>query len=83
MHAPDFALTFSHTKARPSAPAAPTPNPGPVLPPSSSKVRSTVAVTVRLDHDRYQALKQLGAKRRLTNQDILVAALDHVLAQEN
>lgn len=37
---------------------------------------TTIAVTVRLDPERYERLKIFGAKRRKTNQDILVAALD-------
>jgi hypothetical protein len=36
----------------------------------------TIAVTVRLDPDRYERLKVYGARHRLTNQEILVAALD-------
>ncbi len=40
----------------------------------------TIAVTVRLDPDRYQALKIYGAKNRISNQDVLVAALDLYLS---
>ena len=40
----------------------------------------TIAVTVRLDPDRYQALKIYGAKTRTSNQDVLVAALDLYLS---
>jgi hypothetical protein len=36
----------------------------------------TIAVTVRLDEDRYTRLKVFGARTRRTNQDILLAALD-------
>ena len=36
----------------------------------------TVAITVRLDPDRYVKLKTLGAQIRRKNQDILVEALD-------
>ncbi len=39
----------------------------------------TIAVTVRLDEDRYTRLKVFGARTRRTNQDILVAALDAYL----
>jgi len=56
------------------APASP-----PVLPPSA-KVRATIAVTVRLDEARYERLKSYGSKHRVTNQDILVAALDRFLS---
>jgi hypothetical protein len=40
-----------------------------------------VAVTVRLDPDHYERLKLYGLKRRLTNQQILVRALDLFLSQ--
>jgi hypothetical protein len=43
----------------------------------------TIAVTVRLDPERYETLKIHGVKKRLTNQDILVAALDHYLSQNS
>ncbi len=43
--------------------------------------KDTVAITVRLDEDRYVQLKVLGARTRRTNQDILVAALDAYLQQ--
>jgi hypothetical protein len=39
----------------------------------------TIAVTVRLDPARYERLKIHGAKRRQSNQQILVAALDAYL----
>lgn len=41
---------------------------------------NTIAVTVRLDPDRYQALKLYGVKTRTSNQDVLVAALDQYLS---
>jgi hypothetical protein len=47
--------------------------------PASSRVRPTIAVTVRLDEVRYERLKRFGGKHRITNQDIIVAALDHFL----
>lgn len=43
-------------------------------------VAGTVAITVRLDQERYERLKIHGAKQRRTNQQILVAALDAYLA---
>jgi hypothetical protein len=36
----------------------------------------TIAITVRLDPDRYQHLKNIGLVQGLTNQEIMVAALD-------
>jgi hypothetical protein len=51
----------------------PTMTPVPAMPKGTT---DTIAVTVRLDPDRYQALKIYGAKNRVSNQDILVAALD-------
>jgi len=46
--------------------------------------KETVAVTVRLDHDRYHKLIGYGAQftPRRTNQEILIAALDAFLATE-
>jgi hypothetical protein len=53
------------------------------LPPAplrlSSRVRATIAVTLRLDQERYERLKNYGASRRLTNQEILIAALDRFM----
>ena len=45
--------------------------------------RGTIAVTLRLDPERYQRLVQYGARfvPRRTNQEILMAALDAYLAQ--
>lgn len=40
----------------------------------------TIAVTVRLDPDRYERMKVHGARQRRTNQEILVAALDAFLS---
>jgi predicted transcriptional regulator len=47
--------------------------------PPSSRVKPTIAVTVRLDEARYERLKRFGSQHRITNQDIIVAALDHFL----
>jgi hypothetical protein len=43
----------------------------------------TIAVTVRLDPDRYRRLVSYGARfvPRRTNQEILIAALDEYLAK--
>jgi hypothetical protein len=45
-------------------------------------VSGTIAVTVRLDPERYERLKMHGVKTRNTNQQILVAALDAYLASQ-
>jgi|SRR3954470_5261500 len=43
----------------------------------SSRVQATIAVTVRLDEQRYERMKTWGTtRRRVTNQEIIVAALD-------
>ena len=41
-----------------------------------SRVQATIAVTVRLDEVRYERIKSWGTSRRVTNQEIIVAALD-------
>jgi hypothetical protein len=48
------------------------------VPPSrlASRVQPTIAVTVRLDEMRYERMKTWGAARRVTNQEVIVAALD-------
>lgn len=65
------------TASQPASPTAvisrPAVTPAPVTPKGTA---DTIAVTVRLDPDRYQALKIHGAKTRTSNQDMLVAALD-------
>jgi hypothetical protein len=52
----------------------------PEPPPASarllSRVQATIAVTVRLDETRYERMKSWGTGRRVTNQEIIVAALD-------
>lgn len=58
------------------APAPPTETP--VHPTAPAKV-GTIAVTVRLDPERYERLKQESARSRRTNQAIIVAALDAYL----
>lgn len=42
-------------------------------------IAGTIAVTVRLDPERYERLKIHGARQRQSNQQILVAALDAYL----
>jgi len=51
--------------------------------PMPQGTRGTIAVTVRLDPERYQRLVQYGARfvPRRTNQEILTAALEAYLAQ--
>lgn len=55
------------------APAPPTETPA--RPTAPAKV-GTIAVTVRLDPERYERLKLELARSRRTNQAIIVAALD-------
>jgi hypothetical protein len=43
-------------------------------------VQATIAVTVRLDEARYERMKSWGTARRVTNQEIIVAALDRFFA---
>lgn len=63
----------------PALAAVPASAPEPPPLPTSSRVRPTIAVTVRLDEGRYERLKRFGGQHRITNQDIIVAALDHFL----
>jgi hypothetical protein len=42
----------------------------------SSRIQPTIAVTVRLGEARYERMKSWGSSRRVTNQDVIVAALD-------
>ena len=63
----------------PPATIATVPAPPPL--PPSSRVRPTIAVTVRLDEARYERLKRFGGQHRATNQDIIVAALDRFLKE--
>jgi hypothetical protein len=60
-----------------TAPAPPVE--APARPVAAPKL-GTIAVTVRLDPDRYERLKQEAARSRRTNQTIIVAALDKYLA---
>jgi hypothetical protein len=41
-----------------------------------SRIQATIAVTVRLDEARYERMKSWGTSRRVTNQEVIVAALD-------
>ena len=53
------------------------PVPAPARSRLSSRVQATIAVTVRLDELRYERMKTWGTTgRRVTNQEIIVAALD-------
>lgn len=60
------------------APRTVTSDPFPPL--RAPRVKATIAVTVRLDEERYERLKGFSASRRITNQDIIVAALDRFFA---
>ena len=42
-----------------------------------------VALTLKVDQARYEALKVLGARTRRSNQEILLAALDAYLGRES
>jgi hypothetical protein len=73
-------------RARPDA-AEPASTPAPGRAPArdvalSPEPKETIAVTVRLDTERYRQLVSYGARfvPRRTNQDILIAALDAFLA---
>jgi hypothetical protein len=46
----------------------------------ASRVQPTIAVTVRLDESRYERMKTWGTVRRVTNQEVIVAALDRFFA---
>jgi hypothetical protein len=62
-----------------AAPSVPVPPPPAVEPPPArlgSRVQPTIAVTVRLGEARYERMKSWGTARRVTNQDVIVAALD-------
>jgi hypothetical protein len=48
-------------------------------PPVPKGLAGTIAITVRLDPERYERLKVYGARRRQSNQHIMVAALDAYL----
>jgi hypothetical protein len=60
-----------------AAPAPASVDPQLVSPRLLSRVQATIAVTVRLDEQRYERMKTWGTtSRRVTNQEIIVAALD-------
>jgi hypothetical protein len=63
---------------QPSPPSslAPIPAPEPQHSRFGSRVLPTIAVTVRLGEARYERMKSWGMARRVSNQDVIVAALD-------
>lgn len=61
----------------PPRPAEPAPTSHAPVP---KGLAGTIAVTVRLDPERYERLKMHGVRRRQTNQQIIVTALDAYLA---
>jgi hypothetical protein len=61
--------------AAPSVPVRP-PAVEPLPARLGSRVQPTIAVTVRLGETRYERMKSWGTARRITNQDVIVAALD-------
>jgi hypothetical protein len=78
----DGGLIVRKGEAVPAVTAAPATPAQPVVaaratPPKGTA--GTIAVTVRLDPERYERLKVHGARRRKTNQQIIVAALDTYL----
>jgi hypothetical protein len=75
----EAAPVVASIEAAPAPAAVPAAAPAPPPLPASSRVRPTIAVTVRLDETRYERLKRFGGQHRITNQDIIVAALDHFL----
>jgi hypothetical protein len=62
--------------AAPATASQPAADEAPARKPSPRGTAGTIAVTVRLDPERYEKLKILGVRQRRTNQDILVAAID-------
>jgi hypothetical protein len=53
--------------------------------PSEGRGSKPIALTLKVDQVRYEALKVLGARTRRSNQEILLAALDaylHAVAVE-
>ena len=63
-----------------ATPAARTVISDPFPPLRAPRVKATIAVTVRLYEERYERLKGFSSSRRITNQDIIVAALDRFFA---
>lgn len=49
----------------------------------TSRVQPTIAVTVRLDEVRYERMKTWGTARRVTNQEVIVAALDRFFSLDD
>jgi hypothetical protein len=70
--------------ARKDAALAPTHQAGSVVPEPAGEGRGTkpIALTLKIDQARYEALKLLGARTRRSNQQILLAALDAYLKRE-
>lgn len=65
------------TKKGQASPAVPPP--GPTKQPTSSSAVYYKALTVKLDKQRYQALKSAGVQLDKSSQDIFVEALDEYL----
>ena len=69
--------------ARKESPAVATDAATPLMPghPPAEEGRENklIALTVKVDQPRYEALKVLGARTRRSNQEILLAALDAYL----
>jgi hypothetical protein len=73
--------SFEESRVEPAATPTQTPEIAPAPQPRLlSRVQATIAVTVRLDETRYERVKSWGTGRRVTNQEIIVAALDRFFA---
>lgn len=73
----EAAPAVSSIEERPPTPAPALVDALPTSPRLLSRVQATIAVTVRLDERRYERMKTWGTTgRRVTNQEIIVAALD-------
>jgi hypothetical protein len=73
--------SFDQPQPEPAPARSQGPEATPAAPPRLlSRVQATIAVTVRLDETRYERVKSWGTGRRVTNQEIIVAALDRFFA---
>lgn len=80
--APTVTPASNNADTRPAADMQIVETSGPAHAPAAASrgLAGTIAVTVRLDPERYERLKIHGARNRRTNQDILVDALDAYFA---
>jgi hypothetical protein len=66
-------------KDAPPTPASPSPATSSTPAAAVGEGGKPIALTVKVDQARYEALKVLGARSRRSNQKILMAALDEYL----